>query len=51
MEMARESAKIVNGFSATGICPYNPGAIPNEAFGPSEVYTCTDSSSGIYMNI
>ena len=30
--MASESAKIVNGFAATGICPYNSSAVPNEAF-------------------
>ena len=31
--MASESAKIVNGFSAKGICPSNLSAVPNEAFG------------------
>ncbi|XP_048738070.1 uncharacterized protein LOC125652730 isoform X2 [Ostrea edulis] len=45
MEMASESAKIVNGFAATGIFPYNPDAVPNKAYGPSEVYTCTKSGS------
>ena len=42
MEMASESAKIVNGFAATGICPYNSSAVPNEAF-----YRCTESSNGV----
>ena len=35
---------ISSGFKATGIHPYNPRAIPNEAYAPSELYNSTSSS-------
>ena len=37
-------SNIRNGFVATGICPYNPGIIPNEAYMPSELYDATEES-------
>ena len=30
---------VASGFLATGICPYNPGAIPDIAYAPAELYT------------
>lgn len=36
---------VVSGFSATGIFPYRPGAIPNEAYEPSELYTQSETNT------
>ncbi|XP_053383045.1 uncharacterized protein LOC128549707 [Mercenaria mercenaria] len=30
---------VASGFLATGICPYNPGAVPDLAYAPPELYT------------
>lgn len=30
---------VASGFLATGICPYNPGAIPDKAYAPAELYS------------
>ncbi|XP_069102879.1 uncharacterized protein [Argopecten irradians] len=36
--MVAEPEKLRNGFVATGICPFNPNAIPEEAYEPSKHY-------------
>ena len=36
---------IVSGFIATGIVPYNPNAVPSEAYLPSEIHDVTESGS------
>lgn len=41
---------IENGFNATGICPYNPGVIPNEAFDHAELYETPDVEMDISTN-
>ena len=35
------TSNIENAFVATGICPYNPGVIPKEAFDHAELYKST----------
>lgn len=35
---AMSVSNISSGFVATGICPYNPAVIPNDAYAPAELY-------------
>ena len=41
------SSNIKNGFVKTGICPYNPGVILNEAFDPAELYEITEGTTSV----
>ncbi|XP_053395820.1 uncharacterized protein LOC128555976 [Mercenaria mercenaria] len=38
---ALTSNNVKAGFEATGICPFNPGVIPDIAYSPSELYVAT----------
>ncbi|MCG8044800.1 MAG: hypothetical protein N0E48_03810, partial [Candidatus Thiodiazotropha endolucinida] len=44
-KMSMSASNITNGFVATGIIPYNPGIIPNEAYEPAELYDLTVEST------
>ena len=42
--MTAENVKA--GFTATGICTYNPGAIPDVAYAPAELYVPSEPAPG-----
>ena len=44
---AMVSKNIMSGFRKTGVCPFNPGAIPLEAMGPSKV---TDKGKHLHLD-
>lgn len=40
---ATEPSVVKNGFKATGIFPFDPEAIPNDAYKPATLYSCSDN--------